>query len=182
MLKLPGLVAALLLAGPAWADKIDRIIDPAGHFEYQDDSKPWQELKAVLPAFPAEGDWVELDLGGDAGGYRYYLDPSELDVGNDGVVRYAAAMSSEDGVRNVFYEGLRCSDRKYKIYAYGGEHRWQPMERPAWKAVELVEQGPYRFRRVLHTHYLCDAYWHVLPRNEILSRIRGRASDQGPGL
>jgi hypothetical protein len=183
MLKLlSGLWAALVLAGPAWGGPLDKMIDSSPDFEYQDDTKPWQEQKSALPAYPREGDWLELELGGDTGGFRYFLDPGSLSVGDDGVVRYAALITSESGVRNALYEGLRCSDRQYKTYAFGSDNRWQPMYRPAWKAVELAEQGPYRFRRVLQASYLCDTYRRTLPKEAILSRLRGLDSNDSPGL
>ncbi len=66
----------------------------------------------------------------------YGVDPATLSISDDGIVRYVIVATSPSGVRNAFYEGIRCSSGEYKTYArhtlQGG---WAKVNNPEWKTV-----------------------------------------------
>lgn len=81
----------------------------------------------------------------------YAIDPQTLSISSDDrVVRYVVVASSPSGVRNVFYEGIRCPVGQVKTYArysegrwlMSGDPQWQDMaSRPSRHALQLARQG-----------------------------------------
>ncbi len=140
----------------------------------------WKEGKVELPPYPEDGDLVEFEVDGGNESFRYFLDEKSLSVGDDEVVRYTLVVRSKTGAENIFFEGMRCGAREYKIYAFGtGKGKLTPYRNPRWQAVRLG--GLMRYRLDLLDHYLCrDAF----PRQpeQILEAIEGIGSgDTGMG-
>ncbi len=81
----------------------------------------------------------------------YAIDPQTLSISAaDRVVRYVVVATSPSGVRNVFYEGIRCPSGQVKTYARHSEGRWQMSSDPQWQdmagrpsrhALQLARQG-----------------------------------------
>lgn len=113
-------------------------------YAFQDD-KPWQEGAYTLPAYPADADWVRffVPLQTD---YTYYVDSKSLTLGDDGVIRYVLRMLSKSGANNISFEGLRCSGRSTRAYAFANasNQSWIASTRAMWKSV-LVD-NPVRKR------------------------------------
>jgi hypothetical protein len=133
-------------------------------------SAPWREQQADLPAYPEAGRLLEVAVSSGNYPYRVYIDPESLSVGADRVVRYAAVIVSAAGARNVTYEGLRCTTRKYRRYAYGANGGWQALAEAPWE--RIMESGMGRYRFELYRDYLCDTTSDSLKRDEILRRLR----------
>lgn len=162
------LMTGVLLAAalpPALADDGNEV----GGFEYEP-GKPWQEQEVSIPDFPAGQDLVPLDT--DVPGYRYFIDPDSVSVGEqDGVARYTVVIESDDGVRNVFYEGIRCNSKQYKTYAFGsGDGPFQAMPGADWRAIR--GHAAFGYRRDLAAYYVCDGPLARRSGTEIVKRIR----------
>lgn len=81
----------------------------------------------------------------------YAIDPQTLSISAaDRVVRYVVVATSPSGVRNVFYEGIRCPSGQVKTYARHSEGRWHMSSDPQWQdmagrpsrhALQLARQG-----------------------------------------
>lgn len=81
----------------------------------------------------------------------YAIDPQTLSISaSDRVVRYVLIASSPTGVKNVFYEGIRCPTGQVKTYARHSEGRWVVASDPQWQdmasrpsrhAWQLARQG-----------------------------------------
>jgi hypothetical protein len=81
----------------------------------------------------------------------YAIDPQTLSISpGDRVVRYVMVATSPSGVRNVFYEGIRCGTAQVKTYARHADGRWivavdppwhDMMGRPSRHALRLAWQG-----------------------------------------
>lgn len=81
----------------------------------------------------------------------YAIDPQTLSISaSDRVVRYVLVATSPSGVRNVFYEGIRCSAAQVKTYARHADGRWIVATDPPWQdmvtrpsrhALQLARQG-----------------------------------------
>lgn len=68
----------------------------------------------------------------------YAIDPQTLSISaEDRVVRYVVVASSPSGVRNVFYEGIRCQTAQVKTYARHAEGRWVVAASPQWQEMVL---------------------------------------------
>ncbi len=130
----------------------------------------WREQQVELPAYPAEGRLLEVAVVTGNYPYRVYIDPESLSIGTDRVVRYAVVITSAAGARNISYEGLRCSTREYRRYAYGTNGGWQTLDETSWE--RIMESGMGHYRYDLHRDYLCDTTSSTLKRDEILRRLR----------
>jgi hypothetical protein len=85
-----------------------------------DEEKPWEESQWAPPA--------QFDLGKvrnfrleQTSSMQFGIEPSTLQVGADGVIRYVFVARSSSGALNVLYEGVRCQTAEARIYA-----RWDP--------------------------------------------------------
>ncbi len=136
--------------------------------EYQP-GKPWQEQKLDVPAYPTANDLISLDTQFDD--YHYYIDKQSVSVGDeDQVARYTVVIDSEDGVRNVFYEGIRCDTRQYKTYAFGsGAGPFQRMQDTGWHYIR--SEAAFRYRRDLLDYYVCDGPTVRFDPKQIVRRI-----------
>lgn len=139
----------------------------------------WRELSVDVPAYPASGNLIPVDLDVPGSSLRAYLDETALSVGDDGVVRYMLVLKSLAGADNVLYEGIRCEHREYRTYAIGShDKRMVPAEASAWKP--LGKLGPDRYRDQLFRNYFCDVPAHPFPRKTILNFIKyGRTGGDG---
>lgn len=130
---------------PAWGVASDPLIfgdSPENKFE--DDSRPWQEVQALLPAYPKQKNLLAFTVS-SATANRYAIDAASLSVGTDGVVRYAVVIDSPRGARTVNFEGLRCDSGEYKIYAFGhADNSWSKNQHAKWE--------PYKLRSLLSYH------------------------------
>lgn len=147
------LATLLLLAGgrPAWA--IDDDVYGEGDWAKFKEGPKWQEQDVVLPAYPREDDLIEVPMSMRDFRFSVWIDTASLTVGEDRVVRYTGILRSENGVDNVFYEGIRCAKKEYQRYAYGSGGQFQPLEGGQWRPIRAVGQD--RFRAVLIDGLLC---------------------------
>ncbi|HQU15557.1 MAG: CNP1-like family protein [Gammaproteobacteria bacterium] len=132
---------------------------------------PFKEQPVVLPPYPAAAAFLPVPVRSVGTGFGYALDPGSVSRGTDGVMRYIVALTSASGVRNVFYEGLRCDTAQYRTYAFGSSTgRFRRIGHSRWRSVTRDGTGAYRW--VLYREYLCDSYG--LPRNPDAVRQRLR--------
>jgi hypothetical protein len=114
--------------------------------------EPFRELETVLPPFPAEGNLVEFEVR-KSDKNRYFLDRAALSIGTDGVIRYVAVVKSSSGVPNISYEGIRCDNSQFKVYAYGTrDGKWTDSFSSAWRDVFSEMRT---FRATLLNDYFC---------------------------
>lgn len=100
-----------------------------------DDSKDWKEVEAQLPRAPQAADLVAFYVS-PATDYRFSIDRKSISVGQDHVVRYTLVGISEQGARNVSYEGMRCDTREKKLYALGRpDGTWVKSRNNQWEAI-----------------------------------------------
>jgi hypothetical protein len=85
---------------------------------------------------------------------KFAVDPQTLSIGPDGVVRYVMMASSDSGVVNAMYEGIRCSTSEVRTYARynsgsgwtsssGASAGWRGLRdrMPSHHAAEFARQG-----------------------------------------
>lgn len=117
------------------------------------DAPKWEEAALQLPAFPLEANLREFYVSATTSN-KYYIDAATLNVGKDGVVRYALVVRTSGGATNITFEGLRCERRQVRIYATG--HRdgtWSVAPRSEWRPVVNVPTN--RHHAALSDEYFC---------------------------
>lgn len=116
----------------------------------------WEESELSIPAQPEKDHLLPFKVY-ETPQYQYYLDSLALNVSaGDNVVRYTVVIETPSGIRNVFYEGIRCDTQEYKTYAsalWGGA--LSPISEPQWSAVTQQGMGVYRYD--LFKYYFCNS-------------------------
>lgn len=154
----PFTLVALLACGllPAAADT-PFVNDPEmGAPSSVREGRKWQEETSLrLPAWPKDGNLIEISVDGGDDRFTHSIDRASLSTGSDGVVRYTLVTESASGARNVSYEGLRCTPKgRYKTYAYGSGGSFSPTAiADEWREVDPRSGDPVHYD--LWRHYLC---------------------------
>lgn len=111
------------------------------------------EQAPSLPVYPKDGDLVEFYVGPRAANH-FFIDGSSLTVGKDGIVRYTLVVKTAGGATNVSYEGIRCANGEFKIYATGNaDHTWANNRLARWLPIEnkLIN----RYHAALNREFFC---------------------------
>ncbi|OSZ62910.1 CNP1-like family protein [Hydrogenophaga sp. IBVHS2] len=85
-----------------------------------EEEKPWEEAQWTPPA-SFSLDKVRTFRLEQTTTMEFGIEPTTLQVGSDGVIRYVFVARSASGALNVLYEGVRCQTAETRIYA-----RWDP--------------------------------------------------------
>ena len=126
--RLIGLAGRACLAGLVLACSLAS----GSGFDDEFDEKPWAEVEVQLPAYPDDANLIPFRVG-SVEDTQYFIDAASLSVGDDGVVRYVAVVSSSSGARNVSYEGMRCATAERRLYAFGRPDRtWSKARGAQW--------------------------------------------------
>lgn len=135
------------------------------------EGEKWAEIELKIPPYPDDDDLMELHLDNPDNRFKYYIDEKSLSFSKkDYVLRYTMVIESRRGTRNVFYEGMRCSTKEYKTYAFGaGKGKLRLRKKPEWKVVGGARHTRYRERMM--EDFFCE--W-GLPRQLgiIIDRIK----------
>jgi hypothetical protein len=71
-------------------------------------------------------------------------------------MRYTVAVVSSSGVRNIFYEGLRCDENEVKTYAYASKGgKFRPTHKSRWRSVS--NKGASAYQDFLKGVIVCDS-------------------------
>ena len=152
---LAGLATLASAASAATYDSSDpysrqRAPNERGAFEYDDSGdKEWSEDKVKVPPPPAEdAGLAELRLDHLPKGFRAYLDPAAVELNPiDRVLRYWLVVRS-GSASTATYEGVNCSTREYKVYAFGDPRSpegFRPARNPQWQPVGFVRRSDHHW-------------------------------------
>ncbi|BCZ79001.1 lipoprotein [Paraburkholderia terrae] len=170
--------AGVLLAGcsstksstPTDASKSE---GPKSDFQYLfDRPSTWTEKKVdTLPAMPQPGDLLPFTVSQNTP-LQFALDAKSLTVDSDGVIRYTVVVTSPSGARNVNYEGIRCEDYSWKLYAgLNADHDgWDRTVGNDWSRIENGDLNAYH--AALYQDYFCTSKLPVGKADAILNNIR----------
>lgn len=104
----------------------------SAEFDNDFEEKPWEEVAVQIPAFPADDNWVEYRIGA-VSDKKYFIDAKSLTFGTDGVVRYTLLVLTDQGARNISYEGMRCASGERRLYAFGrSDKSWSKARNNQW--------------------------------------------------
>ena len=106
----------------------------------------------------------------------YGVDPASVSISRgDSLVRYVVVATSPTGVRNIFYEAIRCSTGEFKTYArYLPEGRWQPVANAEWRSV--FDNMPSKHALGFAKAGACDAAAPVGSVRELVGKLKNSAS------
>ncbi|MEW5891164.1 MAG: CNP1-like family protein [Pseudomonadota bacterium] len=171
------LFLALCCSGAASAGPFD---DPTMPRQYKDfTEEQWQEAQVALPPFPEEGSLIEFYVSPTATS-RFFIDESSLNMGGDGVVRYALVTKGAGGAVNVSYEGIRCATRERRLYALGrGDRTWTTPRTSAWSRIGGGGGAVSPVHMALAKEYFCPAGERPASREEALASLK-RGRKTGP--
>ncbi len=152
-MKRRGLVFAVSLAACVLAACATPKPPSTFEADFDDDTKAWKEVETQLPPMPQSADLLPFSVSG-ASSYHFSVDRKALAIGTDGVFRYTLVAVSEQGVRNVSYEGIRCETAERKTYAIGRDDgTWSRARNAAWTRIQEV--GNNRQQAALMKEYFC---------------------------
>ncbi|MCC6611185.1 MAG: CNP1-like family protein [Burkholderiales bacterium] len=162
------MVAAAALSAPVHAQ--DRLRDSAAD-SIDFSEAPFREDRTVLPPPPKEENLIRFAAGPMRGSFKYFVDGASLTVGGDGVVRYTLVVRSDAGATNVTYEGIRCTTRERRIYAYGrADGAWTEPRGVEWKSIGGPANDEYIF--VLYDDFFCPGRTGIRDAAEGLAALK----------
>ncbi|WP_052761301.1 CNP1-like family protein [Sedimenticola thiotaurini] len=116
----------------------------------------WVEKNAKLPPFPEDDNLIEFEVNSANPRFRYFIDAKSVSyTKEDGVVRYTVVVRSRSGANNVAFEGMRCSTKEYKTYAFGnGKGEFVQPRRSEWRPI--IKNVNTLYRDNLADFYFCN--------------------------
>jgi hypothetical protein len=142
----------------------------AATFEEDYEKQLWQEIEFQLPAAPKAESLIPFYVSA-ATENRFFVDPTTLTVGSDGVVRYVLMVLTPGGARNVTFEGMRCETKERRIYASGRlDGSWSKSRRNDWESIR--EAVANRHYAALFIEYFCPGGVIVRNAAEAVSALR----------
>jgi hypothetical protein len=150
----PGLfkvIVALALSG--WsALAAAQAYEPKSEWEKVQEERDWKETEFSLPAVPTGKGLLEFFVS-SASSFKFFIDPQSLSVSTDGIVRYAMVARSAAGVETVSFEGIRCQNETYKVYAFLSGQAWKQADTD-WRPIEPMGVQR-RWHNVLRSEFFC---------------------------
>lgn len=138
--------------------------------DFDDKDKPWQEVAIQLPAPPKPENLLPFYVSATTS-YSFAIDAKSLTVGSDGVIRYTLIATSDGGVRNVSYEGVRCESYEKKLYAFGQpDGSWSRSRRDQWERISTYATN--RQHAALVKDYFCQEKTIAGKAEDMIERIR----------
>jgi hypothetical protein len=120
-----------------------------------DDTPTWTEQRvSTLPPLPQPANLLPFDVS-EHTQLDFNVDSKSLSVGQDGVIRLTVVITSPQGARNVYYEGIRCATFEWRLYAAANEDgtKWDRGVENAWS--RMGRGGANSYQSTLYSDYLC---------------------------
>lgn len=171
------LLGLLLVATTVDARKDDAfVLDPEPvRPRYIEEREAWKEGRVSLPSWPKDENLVEFEPDGPASPFRFFIDSQSLDTDSEGgVVRYTLVAQSKGGIRNISYEGIRCTLKgAYKVYAYGSRGAFSESMESDWLPISTL--GSEAYREDLWRHRFCvPRETRLRPKSEMIRSLQTR--------
>jgi CNP1-like family protein len=164
------LLAALAL--PAAAQRTNNPGEVSGPQQQrtweEDERRNRAESAVTLPPWPKKENLIEFHVS-NATSFRFYVDAPSVSISNDNIVRYTLVARSAAGVDNISYEGMRCAEVQYRIYAYGQDGKWAARE-SEWRDIEPM--AIQRWHNELRLRFFCRDRGTILNAAEGVDALR----------
>ena len=124
-----------------------------GFDESQGEHQRREEAQVPLPQYPKPENYLPFQVSATTP-FGFFVDAKSISVGADGVVRYTVIAKSPDGVLNISFEGMRCADGEFRVYAFGkSDNTWFKPRDSKWKPIRSESRNAQR--AVLYSDYFC---------------------------
>ncbi len=111
------------------------------------------DVRMALPQYPKPENYLPFEVSATTP-FAFFVDSKSISVGSDSVVRYTLIAKSSEGALNISFEGMRCTDGNFRVYAYGGVgNSWLQARNPKWEIIRADRRNPQR--AVLYNDYFC---------------------------
>lgn len=159
----------VLLAAALAASGLPLAAQDKSDWEREQEERNWREGVVALPGAPKLDELIEFEVPG-GGSFRFFIDPSALSIGEDGIVRYTIVARSAAGAENVSFEGIRCKSATARIYAFGrSDGQWARGAAP-WRRIERTTNQGSQF--ALWSRYFCPHATPIHDRGEGIRALR----------
>lgn len=144
---------------------------------YATEDKEWAESEQALPPFPdlESDDWQSFYVSETYNNTPMILLDSIV-IAPDNSARYILNVRGAKGSNNVSVEGIRCTNRLNKTFAFGdtSSNRWIMVQNSDWKSIRPQDSMRQRLREIF-----C---FNTMPRNqeEAITRIKAEAGKISP--
>jgi hypothetical protein len=148
------------------------IMGQAAGEEMEDEtsSKEWKEVTLSLPAAPKTENLVSFY---DSPTQSFAIDIGSLTLASDNTIRYTLVSSSNTGVKNISYEGLRCETAEKKLFAFGrSDGSWSRSRRMQW--VRISDAGLNKQHITLFQEYFCEGKTTAGKASQMINRIKNK--------
>ena len=155
------------------------LAQPKSDWEIELERRGWKEAEYKLPALPKPEDLLEFFVSSGSD-FRFFIDRQSLSVGKDGVVRFTLLARSASGAENLTYEGIRCSEGKYRVYAYGKPGGGWSERDSDWRPIE--SKSVQRWHNALWLEYFCPQRVPIFDSAEGIDALRRGGHPNAVGL
>ncbi|MBE0625647.1 MAG: CNP1-like family protein [Burkholderiales bacterium] len=132
------------------------------------------EAQVPLPQYPKPEDYLSFEVSATTP-FDFFVDAKSVSVSTDDVVRYTVVAESASGAKNVSFEGMRCSDKVFRIYAVGrSDNTWSEVRDSSWQPITVDQRNVQR--AVLYRDFFCPFAGNVADIGEALRALRTGAS------
>ncbi len=161
-------------------EKFDPDINERNEGMFEDEV--WKEAAALLPALPEQENLIVFPGVAAFPQYRYAIDASSLKHGKDGVIRFVIQIRSPSGASNSYFQGLNCSEKEIKTYAYASSSskKFIPYSNPKWQ--RLKASGAMGYSQNLYDAYFCSPLGIPLSETEIISNLKYQQAEHSDSI
>jgi hypothetical protein len=154
-MRLRTLFPTLILLSNSIALEADNILtDSAREDVHWQPEEPFREETTALPEKIDLEDLQPFQVGVNDPRFQYFIERGSLQSGGDKVTRFTVVIRSQSGVLNTSYEGFRCGERLFKVYAYGSGERLFAVKPPSWQTIPKDQLTDYR--AALYDDLICN--------------------------
>lgn len=132
----------------------------------------WQEKPQPVPAYATTPKWLTLPMPTTVRG-KVMIDISDIQLGEDEVIRYTLNRVSSNGIENVSREGVYCIKRMLRTYAFGDtiNKRWIESQSGNWLGIAAND---WVRREVMDA--MCPKGWAPPSLDDVLSNLNRAAN------
>jgi len=141
-----------------------------GFGENDADRSSRAETPVPLPQYPKPKNYLPFQVSATMP-FAFFVDAKSISIGADRVVRYTMIAKSSNGALNVSFEGMRCTDGKFRVYAFGRPDKtWFEVRNPKW---EVIRKNPRNAQRaVLYSDFFCPVTGDIATAEEGVQALK----------
>ena len=129
------------------------------------------EARVTLPQYPKPGDYLPFEVSATTP-FIFFVDAKSLSVAGDGLVRYTVIAKSQDGGLNISFEGMRCADNQFRVYAFGrADKTWSEVRGSRWETIRIEPRNAQRV--VLYSEFFCPVSGNIASAEEGVRALKG---------